>query len=70
MIGPVDLLAVLDRYSVRVAEDGCIPPDLYAARAAVAELIEAANRARGIIAIHGDRCPQLEAALANVGPQS
>jgi hypothetical protein len=38
--------------------------------AVVLELIESANRARTILALHDDRCPQLDAALANVGSAS
>jgi hypothetical protein len=38
--------------------------------AAVADLIEGAKRAQHILALHDDRCPRLDAALANVRPQS
>lgn len=39
-----EALAVLDKYAARLAEDGCIPSDLFKARAVFAELIEAAKR--------------------------
>jgi hypothetical protein len=74
---PVDVLAVLDRaiaafpttpiYAEHLAE-------LHEARTAVAELIEAANRAVAFVGYDGVACgrvrDELRAALANVGSAS
>jgi hypothetical protein len=76
MSGPAGVLAVLDEaqdWLYRSSEsrgDDDRAEAVKQARGAVAELIEAANRARGILALHDDRCPQLDAALANAGGAS
>lgn len=65
---PVDVLAVLDSLiEYHDTSDSLKGRNCIAARAAVAELIEASNRARSILALHDDGCPQLDAALARVG---
>ena len=61
MSGPVDVLAYLDSLATQHA---------FKCRAGVAELIEGARRAQHILALHDDRCPQLDAALKNVGSAS
>jgi len=70
---PVDVLAVMDSLLLGYDNDSVsrariqARDELRAARAVVAELIKGAKRAQHILALHDDRCPQLDAALANVG---
>lgn len=71
MSAKVDVLEVIA--TARTAMDpiySVLRSDLSDAHDAVAELIEAANRARNILALHDDRCPQLDAALARIGGAS
>ena len=63
MSGPVNVLDVLAEYTRK--HD--MPEDLVMATLAVGELIDAANRARGILSLHNDHCQQLDDALARVG---
>jgi hypothetical protein len=72
MSAPVDVRAVIRAVieELRATGNTGHVQNLLDADVAVVELIEAANRARSILALHDDRCPQLEAALVNVGGAS